>query len=855
MGNVLGKIQVWWYAAEDFCGLSSLDRWRSRIEGDIGRRLLALYRWSPEETELTKQIWQEYDSLDAARRKASRPRLPWQKEYSQKRAYREELLKLRHVVFTPISDEQMGKAPLFVCLDRFLQATMEEQLANRVYSWNAALSNWATFQNLAESRPDFLQGLSQAQQTSFRVLLDWWNNSYAEPALLEAARSFMECHRNAEYFLLPFHDEEVAQKTLLDHSVYHKDSFYLFCYEFHPRCWEPFESASGIIAVQQQRQQASCVAISQRFASAVTKHVRGADQVCTSYILPVRKDNSWFERTDRESTERPFYLWDATSRKTVQVDTFEVCPEYTCISHTWGRWRIKDKAATLPGVDWDVPENTLYDVRDLPDMLGGLGERYIWFDLFCIPQKRGNKRAEIEISRQAAIFRHSKRCIAWLNQCPSWTGVQNALRWLAFSFVQKTNLENSAAINEALEDESLLEAACGPVELMRVDPSTSAETPDPWFTSLWTLQETVLCPEIEVYSRDWQRLSMVRDEPLSLTTLAIFLNVAWTHCLSGDSTPFSKRGRSPGATGSIGSYSAGHKWLRALLFPHGVRSLVHLMLATQLDTVMMDLSPLRVLTAVGSRQYTARDRSAAIMSAIGVTDWYRKRLETETVPRQSSDTLVLGEFSLAFVREAAQKIGGLFFTCQHLPQQRSAQSYARTDASGHLWCEGTMLPISPAIASDWLSRETVMSIPYVPEPPVFGHQDHPSVREWIITSGSSVEMDRAGIVARSGSEVPVVCAQANITYLAATAMVPMAEVVNKTSPSDLSQDLAQIGRGVTLYAVALFQSGHYQTGVVLAQLLDQLESDSSRLRLVKIGDYEILGVPLPPSTEVNWLVV
>lgn len=61
---------------------------------------------------------------------------------------------------------------------------------------------------------------------------------------------------------------------------------------------------------------------------------------------------------------------------------------YSIVSHTWGRWRKKGGGASLPGVsEWLVPENTRFEVTDLPCILkrAGFAERYVWLDWLCIP--------------------------------------------------------------------------------------------------------------------------------------------------------------------------------------------------------------------------------------------------------------------------------------------------------------------------------------------------------------------------------------------------------------------------------------------------------------------------------------
>lgn len=137
----------------------------------------------------------------------------------------------------------------------------------------------------------------------------------------------------------------------------------------------------------------------------------------------------------------PYYLWDIRNERTVEVESLIHCPEYICISHTWGRWVDESKPPfQIPGVPWPTPrvKRERFNVEALPQNLQKLGKGdYVWFDLFCIPQvaRKDNRwyeeeyrkrygeevldhwreRADDEIAHQSSIFHGSTGCIAWLN--------------------------------------------------------------------------------------------------------------------------------------------------------------------------------------------------------------------------------------------------------------------------------------------------------------------------------------------------------------------------------------------------------------------------------------------------------
>lgn len=116
-------------------------------------------------------------------------------------------------------------------------------------------------------------------------------------------------------------------------------------------------------------------------------------------------------------------------------------PDYTAISHTWGRWRSKSfTEAVVDGVPWLVPENTLFNVHDIPIFMAQVPttSQYVWFDLLCIPQNMSHPdlgpRAQIEIANQANIFRRASRVIAWFKWVPEWSGLRSTIEWLALVY-------------------------------------------------------------------------------------------------------------------------------------------------------------------------------------------------------------------------------------------------------------------------------------------------------------------------------------------------------------------------------------------------------------------------------------
>jgi hypothetical protein len=115
---------------------------------------------------------------------------------------------------------------------------------------------------------------------------------------------------------------------------------------------------------------------------------------------------------------------------------------------------------------------------------------FVWLDIACIDQTPGSKESAAEIGRQAKIFQNAFCTFAWLTSHAEPCDEE---------YVEATyRLEQSVS------------------EIMSEEPYSSRSverdfanflnflTDDPWFTSLWTLQEAFLCPEVIFLARNGQ---------------------------------------------------------------------------------------------------------------------------------------------------------------------------------------------------------------------------------------------------------------------------------------------------------------------------------------------------------------
>ena len=101
--------------------------------------------------------------------------------------------------------------------------------------------------------------------------------------------------------------------------------------------------------------------------------------------------------------------------------------------------------------------------------------------MLCIDQSNTRERRE-EIAKQGAIFANAKAGFTYLWSIPSGNELVGALQYignlllrsLKFSDPAVSELDDEAAANQLVMAERLRS--------------------DPWFSSLWTLQETIICP-------------------------------------------------------------------------------------------------------------------------------------------------------------------------------------------------------------------------------------------------------------------------------------------------------------------------------------------------------------------------
>lgn len=219
-------------------------------------------------------------------------------------------------------------------------------------------------------------------------------------------------------------------------------------------------------------------------------------------------------------------------------------PDYNAITYTWGRWMLRGPeeqpavtAMDVKGVDWQVPRiDPKHFTRDeflavtqratgrVPRTAAEIPRdrhwfpeghqlpehretEWLWVDIACIDQRSGSPDSAAEVGRQAEIFRNAKNVFFWVT---TFTGRELDVVLKALS---------------GLDSLDTAQHAQPPSDIRHALERLSA---DPWFSSLWTLQEAFLRPDAMLISRDGQSSTDLwasespdwRDFSFSLSTLA-----------------------------------------------------------------------------------------------------------------------------------------------------------------------------------------------------------------------------------------------------------------------------------------------------------------------------------------------
>ena len=818
--------------------------WKQQFDNTTMPDLRRKHMFSTSWEDLWHDAWAEYDQLESSRIQKGFARQTWQDSVDEERRQSEGMRKYKSESAS-LTAHEWSLVPLGIILEKYLGTS----ICSGDKDAAIALQRWFRFRDIETQQPQFLRFLSVAQRVSWTLLTHWWSGTYQDPSLSNAAIASLEAAASSPVPMIykfgqTYPDAETFNQ--LRKSVYNSLMFDLFYREFNPYHWKPHVRDIPLTTLQATRVKAMQHATAQRLGYTSYMNLRGLKtNACGSYMGSIDKPCPWLPREGKPK-ELPFFLWDFEQKRTVIVNELSTDPEeYCCVSHTWGRWR-KD-AIPIEGVPWLVPQNEKFDVERLPEYLQQVRPRirFIWIDLFCIPQD-GSLKAGDEINRQALIFQNASRCIAWINDARHWGGTVKALDWLGVSYLHATTSSGiydtdtllPSLHHEANNISELFSLPNDPAEIktrhsagflvasgsrsILSDKDEMFVEPANWFSSLWTLQEAMLCPNINFVSRDWMPLNDRGGTPVPLDAFFSFVEIVKSVWRNG--MPYRIFTEGP-----ISSYSMYRNLLESdehqyLKWPNGPRQLEGPCLCTRIQILLEWPSPIGLLTIANIRQCTG-SRVLAIMSALGVTEWY-----TSKATKEINSDLVLNTYPLAFVKEAASKVGASFYESvtrrREIPERHDLFNSSQ---------RGSMMPFSTT--KGWYS-------PINGIPPHYRHnvQDHPTVKTWTIKQNGSVDIKQASILASTEISYPQ-----NESPMTINIMKPGTPLL-RCPFGDWAKTLPE---GSCAYAVSLLREWHGQHGLILQ---GPRKMWISTQRLVKVGAFYLPGSDMPPIKAVDWIV-
>lgn len=188
-------------------------------------------------------------------------------------------------------------------------------------------------------------------------------------------------------------------------------------------------------------------------------------------------------------------------------------PQFNALSYTWARYQKSRKQKRgqkrmrlkIEGLQWKFayispshfrPEslkNAIIHAKHISSEAQGTDEvQFLWIDQACMDQRPGTTQ-DIEICRQAAIFKKAQEVYIWIT-----TKDENHLRsiWETLETAASSSKGCNSLRKQNYQDTS--------VDKWLSNAYTALEDliQDPWFTSLWTLQEVSVRPDAKVLDKE-----------------------------------------------------------------------------------------------------------------------------------------------------------------------------------------------------------------------------------------------------------------------------------------------------------------------------------------------------------------
>jgi hypothetical protein len=197
----------------------------------------------------------------------------------------------------------------------------------------------------------------------------------------------------------------------------------------------------------------------------------------------------------------PKRLFDITTMSTVLckdvVDNVRL-HGYVTISHVWGEQKMysADELGILGGVDWKVPLSDPNKVCRLVDAMNSHGMEYCWWDVLCMNQDRQDE-INLEIPFMGDYYNGADMTFVLSDN--EYTISDEYKTW---SSMMSDVMESGAGFTRHQ------------FEWISKNPNLLDFSKDPWFTRVWTLQETILSKKLVLVdiNRSYLDLSDLLDK-------------------------------------------------------------------------------------------------------------------------------------------------------------------------------------------------------------------------------------------------------------------------------------------------------------------------------------------------------
>jgi hypothetical protein len=209
------------------------------------------------------------------------------------------------------------------------------------------------------------------------------------------------------------------------------------------------------------------------------------------------------------STEWPARLLHVATMKSVvrepgNVYSGQTQPRYNILTYTWGRWpNPGGPSLAVTGIAWKIPpvQEERFSVQQFEEVIREIarGVEFVWVDVACIHQEDKIQIA-VEVGKQAGIFRNAYKAFIWLNEYPE----SELTTYADIIHHHEISLRTMIKADDPWRRPAGAEAWQKRIRtrLSLLSMALEAVLSDPWFSSLWTLQEAVLRRDAFILSRE-----------------------------------------------------------------------------------------------------------------------------------------------------------------------------------------------------------------------------------------------------------------------------------------------------------------------------------------------------------------